>query len=175
MMERRQAMKTDLGLSDVQKSDIRKAMETAHRDRLRKSTDLKIASLDLRSLLRAERVDEKAIGVKLAEVQAAQGGLLKLRVDSALAMKRILTPEQQKKMSEMRGHGGMGRAQRRMQRHGLGDSGQGRMRRPALRPGRPGDDSDFGDPDFDLLDLDEEGDDLGVIHQNIKVKASVSR
>lgn len=102
-MQQRQALKADLGLTDVQKADLLKARETAQRDRLRKSTDLKIASMDLKSLLRAEKVDDKALAAKLAEVQAAQGALLKIRVDSALALKRILTPEQKKKMAQMRG------------------------------------------------------------------------
>jgi Spy/CpxP family protein refolding chaperone len=106
---------------------VRKVVEGARRDRLRKSTDLKIARMDLQSLLRAEKVDEKAIGAKLAEMQAAQGALLKIRVDSALAMKRILTPEQQKKLGEVRRERGMGRPRPQM-RGGRGFS-----------PGREGD------------------------------------
>src|SRR5665647_360851 len=54
MMQRRQAARAELGLTDVQKADIRKARENTRRDRLRKSTDLKIANMDLGSLLRAE-------------------------------------------------------------------------------------------------------------------------
>ena len=125
IMQRRQAVKAELGLTDVQKADLQKAMESNRRDRLRKTTDLKIASLDLTSLLRAEKVDEKAVAAKLAEVQAAQGALLKLRVDTALSMKRILTPEQQKIM-----------AGQRMKMHGMG-RGQGRGERQLRRPGRP--------------------------------------
>ena len=121
IMQRRQAVKAELGLTDVQKADLQKAMESNRRDRLRKTTDLKIASLDLKSLLRAEKVDEKAVAAKLAEVQAAQGALLKLRVDTALSMKRILTPEQQKIM-----------AGQRMKMHGMG-RGQGRGERQLRR------------------------------------------
>lgn len=116
-LQRRRAAIASLGLSEVQQADIRKAREATRRDRLRKSTDLKIASMDLRSLLRSEKVDERAVAAKLVEVQAAQGALLKLRVDAALAMKRILTPEQQKKMSAMRGDRGRGRMRQRMNRH----------------------------------------------------------
>ncbi len=144
-------MAVELGLTDVQQADLRKGMEGARRDRLRKSTDLKIARMDLQSLLRAEKVDEKAVSAKLAEAQAAQGALLKLRVDSALGVKRILTPEQQKKMNEMRDR-------RRM--HWMG--GGSRMR--GSQPGRPrmrhrmG--AGPGERDFDLdpddLDPDDE-------------------
>jgi Spy/CpxP family protein refolding chaperone len=153
-LERRQVLRqkaADLGLTDLQKADIRKAVENSRRERLRKSTDMKIATMDLRSLLRAEKVDEKAVAAKLAEVQAAEGALLKGRVDTVLAMKRILTPEQQKKMGEMRGEGAMGRAQKRMQMRRSFGRGQGRMGRPG--PGGDGDDSEFDE----LLDGDGQG------------------
>jgi Spy/CpxP family protein refolding chaperone len=145
-------MAAELGLTDVQQADMRKVMEGARRDRLRKSTDLKIARMDLQSLLREEKVDEKAVSSKLAEAQAAQGALLKLRVDSALQLKRILTPEQQKRMNEMRDR-------RRMNWM----DGGSRMRRS--QPGRPGTRPRMGagpgEGDFDLdlddLDSDDEG------------------
>lgn len=110
--QERQPVMMMLNLTEVQQAELRKVRETATRDRLRKSTDLRIARMDLRSLMGAEKVDEKAVGAKLAEVQAAQGALLKLRVDTALARKRILTPEQQKKMNGMPGNRGGGREKR---------------------------------------------------------------
>ena len=146
----------ELGLSDAQKADMRKAMEGARRDKLRKSTDLKIARMDLKSLLQAEKVDEKAVAAKLLEAQAAQGALMKIRVDGALALKRILTPEQQKKMGQMRGERGPGRGGQRMKMRNGGGAGEGRGRggrRFAPRPG--GDDSDL-DNDYD--DEDDDGD-----------------
>ena len=133
IMERRQAVKAELGLTDAQKTELQKAMESNRRDRMRKTTDFKIASLDLKSLLRAEKVDEKAVAAKLAEVQAAQGALLKLRVDTALSMKKILTPEQQKKIGQLRGMNRMGQ---RMEMRGMG-RGQGRGERSMRRQARP--------------------------------------
>lgn len=149
-MKARRDIKAELGLTDVQQADIRKAMEAAHRDRLRKSTDLKIANLDLKSLLRAEKIDEKAIAAKLAEAQAAQGALLKLRIDSALAMKRVLTPEQQKKLMELRSENrGQGMRPRMMMR---GRQGMGPHMMPGM--GMRDDDSDL---DLDLEDEDGAG------------------
>jgi Spy/CpxP family protein refolding chaperone len=150
MMQPRRDIKAELGLTEAQQADIRKAMESARRDRLRRSTDLKIANLDLRSLLRAEKVDDKAVAAKLAEAQAAQGALLKLRVDTALAMKRILTPEQQKKFAEIRREQGRMRLGQRMRMRGMMRRGDGPM-----GPGLSDDDSDL-DPDFNL-DPDDEG------------------
>lgn len=154
MQQRRMAMHADLGLTDVQKADLQKLRETSRKDRLRKSTDLKIARLDLHSLLRAEKVDEKAVAAKLAEVSAAQAAMLKLRVDSALAMKRILTPEQQKKMQSMRANRGHQRMNRSLRMKGQGrgnrqDRGRGRMNHP-MGAGPGGDETD--------LDLDLDGD-----------------
>ena len=142
-------MKEALGLTDAQQADLRKVRETAQRDRLRKRTDLRIAAMDLKSLMRADKVDDTAIAAKLAELQAAQGALLKIRVDSALAMKRVLTPEQQKKMAGMRGH----RAGRHMGRrmNGRGAMGPGAGRGHTGRPGgRGGMGRGAGDEDLDL-------------------------
>jgi Spy/CpxP family protein refolding chaperone len=161
-MKPRRDIKAELGLTDVQRADIRKARENARRERLRKSTDLKIANLDLKSLLRAEKVDEKAIATKLAEAQAAQGALLKLRVDTALAMKRILTPEQQKKLEEIRGENGRNRMGRRMMRRGMrmhGMNGPGAMG-PHMMPGMRDDDSE--------LDLEDEDGAAPVLHGDIR-------
>jgi len=151
-MKPRRDVRAELGLSDVQKADIRKSVEGARRERLRKSTDLRIAQMDLRSLLRAEKVDEKAVASKLAEIQTAQGALMKVRVDSVLAMKRILTPEQQKTISELRQGRGHGVLRHRMNRNGMGRGG---LR--GLRGSGPGDDDADDDEDFDLLDLTGEG------------------
>ena len=160
-MAPRRDIKAELGLTDVQQTEIRKAMETAHRERLRKSTDLKIANLDLRSLLRAEKVDEKAIAAKLAEAQAAQGALLKLRIDSALAMKRVLTPEQQKKLAEIRGELGRHRMGGRMMKRGMQMRGmRGGGKGPHMMPGMPGDDSD--------LDFENEDGAPPLIHGDLR-------
>jgi Spy/CpxP family protein refolding chaperone len=157
-MKARRDIKAELGLTDVQQADIRKAMETAHRDRLRKSADLKIAKFDLKLLLRAEKVDEKAVAAKLAEAQTAEGALMKLRVDTVLAMKRILTPEQQKKLQEIRGANGRQRMGQRMKMHGM--NGHGPMGQ--MMPGMRDDNSDLD------LNLDDEDGTAGIVHGGIK-------
>lgn len=160
-MRQRRDLKAELGLTEVQQADLRKAGEAAQKDRILKSAAARVASMELKALLRADKVDEKAVAAKLAEVQAARGALVKVRVDQALAMKRILTPEQQKKVQSMRGARGhrMGRgAQRgRMNRGGhpgaMGKTqgpgaGRGRMGRPAGHPG--GDDLELQLDDQDI-------------------------
>ncbi|MEO5761682.1 MAG: Spy/CpxP family protein refolding chaperone [Vicinamibacteria bacterium] len=102
LMKRRAERKAELGITDAQEADIKKVRETTSRDRRGKASELKAARKDLQTLLRADTVDEQAVNAKLTEIQAAQSAMMKIRVDSTLAMKRILTPEQRKKMAEMR-------------------------------------------------------------------------
>jgi len=176
-MQRRQAAKAELGLTDVQQADLRKAKESARRDRLRKSTDLKIARMDLQSLLRAEKVDEKAVAAKLAEAQAAEGALMKLRVDTVLAVKRILTPEQQKKLAQMRGERGRQGMGQRMKMRGMkmmnkmqGMNGRGPMGQRMMK-GRPGMQPGMQDDDLDLDledDLENEDGMADLLHGDIR-------
>jgi len=163
-MRQRRDLKAELGLTDVQQADLRKAREAGQKDRILKQAAARVARMELKSLLRAEKVDEKAVAAKLAEVQAAQGALLKIRVDQSLAMKRILTPEQQKKLQSMRGDRAGRRMGRAMGRHMMRGSmnrgghpgamgkaqgpgaGRGRMGRPAGHPG--GDELELDDQDI---------------------------
>lgn len=156
-MHRRRDLKAELGLTDVQQADLRKAREAGQKDRVLKQAAARVARMELKSLLRADKVDEKAVAAKLAEVQAAQGALLRIRVDQALAMKRILTPEQQQKLQSIRGDRGhrRGRAalRGRMNRgghpgamgHGRGaGAGRGRMGHPMGQGG--GDEPELDEP-----------------------------
>lgn len=102
MKERHAAFKAELGLTEAQETDLKKAHESAREERHRISTGLRASRAELRTLLEAEKVDEAAVNAKVAEVQAGESALVKLRVDSILSAKRILTPEQQKKLAEAR-------------------------------------------------------------------------
>lgn len=154
-MRQRRDLKAEIGLTDVQQADLRKAREAGQKDRILKQAAARVARMELQSLLRADKVDEKAVAAKLAEVQAAQGALLKIRVDQALAMKRILTPEQQKKLQSIRGDRGhrMGRAtmRGRMNRGGHpGARGQGRGAGAGRgRMGHPMGQGGVDEPEFD--------------------------
>jgi len=132
----RRAPGAGLDLTEAQRAELRQNADAVRRERLIKNTDLRVARLDLRSLLRAKNVDEEAIAAKLADVQAAQGALLKVRVDSALAMRKILTPEQQKRMTNMRGDRVNDRMRRSLRDRGRHRTGRGRTSAPrAQAPG----------------------------------------
>jgi len=169
------APRVRLDLSDTQRAEIQKSREAARREGLIKRTDLRVAQMDLRSLLRADKVDDQAIAKKLAEVQAAQGALLKLRVDSALALKKILTPEQQKLLREnrgRRGHASMGErgnrrhAPRPRGMHGRPGRGGVPMGEAGLDPADPDLDPDF-DLDTDVTAFDFEDAFLDLAHGQV--------
>jgi Spy/CpxP family protein refolding chaperone len=93
-------MKAELGLSDEQDAQLRKLHQDQRKAQIRRRADLQIARMELQELLAAKTVDEKAIAVKVKEI-TDQGALgLKSHVDTQLAVRKVLTPEQLEKMKQ---------------------------------------------------------------------------
>lgn len=71
-------------------------------------SDLRIASLDLRKLMRADRPDPRAIDAQIDRIASLRATLHKAQVASMLDARALLTPAQQKLMRErhlgMMGH-----------------------------------------------------------------------
>lgn len=132
-----------LGLTEQQKAQIEKLRVDQRRAAIKRRADRQLAQLDLRELLNAQTVDEKAVGLRIKELSDLHAAELKARVDHQLAMKKILTPEQQEKMKQMRAN-----------RPGRGAGmGRGMMRGP--RPGRPAPGGPIGDEPEDDEPLGE--------------------
>ena len=153
MKERREAFKADLALTDAQSADIQKMREASRQSRQANRAAMQAARNDLRTLLSAEVVDERAVNAKVAEIQAAEGARVRLGVDSVLSLKRILTPEQQKKMAERREQRQANRARMGAKGQRLGDRLRQRMqkRRGVAGQGIDGlgldaDDFEFAEP-----------------------------
>jgi Spy/CpxP family protein refolding chaperone len=97
---------------------------------------MQVKRIELNDLLRADKPDRTAIDRKLAEVNAAQAASEKANIDHQLAMRSLLTPEQQAKVKTMmqdrpgmgpgRGPGGPG---------GPGRGGRGPQAQPQKQPG----------------------------------------
>jgi len=119
-------MKDELGLTDEQASQLRKLHNEQRRAAIRRRADLRIARMDLDELMNAASVDEKALSAKMKEIGDLEGAALKARVDSRLALRKVLTPDQLAKMKEMRPAPGRERGFR------------GRQGRPPMRPGPGG-------------------------------------
>jgi Spy/CpxP family protein refolding chaperone len=136
-------MKQELGLSDAQVTQIRKLHLDQRKAAIKRRADAQLARIELQELMQAPTVDEKAVALRVKEISDIQAANIKARVDTMLAMKKILTPEQQEKMKQL--HRG------RMQGPGMGPDGEGRgmMRR---RMGPPPRDDEGNEPNREPQD-----------------------
>ena len=133
-------LQREIGLSDEQAAQMRRLRSEERKQAIRRRADLAIARMELEEALDAPSVDEKLVGTRVRAVSDLQAAEVRARADRRLAMRKMLTPEQQGKLKQlMRERGGA---------HGAGWRG-GRSRRPARGampegaggpPGDPGED-----------------------------------
>jgi Spy/CpxP family protein refolding chaperone len=79
---------------------------------IRHRADVAIARLELEELMDAKTVDEKAVAAKVKAISDLEAAALKARTDERLAMRRLLTPEQQEKLTQLAPRGWRGRGAR---------------------------------------------------------------
>jgi len=119
----------ELGLSDAQKSQIHQTMLDTRKKNIDVEAKLKLAGIELHELMRAETPDQAKINVKISEVSKLRETLMRNGIETKLAVHKILTPEQRKKLQESRG-AMFGRG-----RHGARHfGGPGMMRRGGFGP-----------------------------------------
>ena len=112
-------VRTALGLSDEQVARLHKIGVDAQKASVQTRADMQLRRIELRELMRADNPDQSAIMAKLDEVNALQGKMQKQRVETLLAARSVLTPEQLKKVKTLMenrragGPGGEGIMQRR--------------------------------------------------------------
>ncbi len=119
----------NLKLSDSQKKDFETVNSDFAKKRVEQQAKVKVAGIELHSLLQSDNPDRSAIEKKINEISDLQAQNRMLRVDHWFAVNKILTPDQQKIWKEvlerpMRGRcaGRMGRmngAGTMMQRGGM--------------------------------------------------------
>jgi len=130
----------ELGLSDAQKSQIHQALLDTRKKNIDVEAKLKLAGIELHELMRAEAPDQAKINVKIGEVSRLRETLMRNRIETRLAVQKILTPEQRQKMQELR-PAMFGRG-----RHGAHlFGGPGMMRRGGFGPH----DDDIEAPEFE--------------------------
>ncbi len=95
-------LRQELGITDEQAAKIRQESLDFKKAEIRLRADMELKSLDLHSLLSAEKPDRAAIYRSLQEVSAAQMASEKARIDHHLATRELLTPAQTQKLREMR-------------------------------------------------------------------------
>lgn len=108
-----------LGLTEEQQEALREQRE-GHREKIRSLMEtLRDKKAQLRVELEKEEVDKEKIDSLINEIKPLLGGQIELRVEGALAMKEILTPEQYKKFQEF----AKKKRKRGQRRKGFGNKG----------------------------------------------------
>lgn len=100
-----QHLRQALSLTDAQVERLRSLRMEQRKEGVRRHAELRVKRMELKELLTAKDVDEKAIDVKVKEVSDLQAASLRARVASRLAFRKVLTPEQQQKFRELREQG----------------------------------------------------------------------
>lgn len=94
-------LQAELGLTAEQAAQMQKARADGRKQAIRQRADLAIARLELEELMTAPVVDQKAIDAKVAAISGLEAAGLKARTDQRLALRKMLTPEQQEKMKQL--------------------------------------------------------------------------
>lgn len=121
------SMRQQLGITDEQVAKFHQQSEDFQKAGIQNRATMQIKRMELNDLLRADKPDRAAIDRKLAEVNAAQAASEKANIDHMLAMRSLLTPDQQAKLKQM--------MQNRPDPGGpMGPGGPGRRRPPQPQP-----------------------------------------
>lgn len=103
--ERRRELAKQLELTPEQRDKLEVIRDRQQRMGIEQRAKIHIARLDLRTLLRAEKPDRRALEAKVDEISRMQAQLGKARVGMLLDMRAVLTPEQQQKLRSLRNGG----------------------------------------------------------------------
>ncbi|HKC12371.1 MAG TPA: periplasmic heavy metal sensor [Vicinamibacteria bacterium] len=116
-----------VGLSDAQVTQLKKLWSDQRKLAIRRRADTAIARMEMEELMDGPSIDEKALNAKVKELSDLQAATLRSRVDAQLALRKVVSPEQQQKLRgllrERRGRGGEGSPARGERRPGPGGPG----------------------------------------------------
>jgi len=106
----------ELGLSDAQQDRIAALHDAEARAGVRAEADARLAELDLARLLERDEDDAAAVAAAVARVAAARADLLRAHVEMIRGARRVLSPEQRRKLGRLgppaQGPGGPHRGER---------------------------------------------------------------
>ena len=126
----------DQEITDEQVARFHQQNEDFMKSGIQNRATMQVKRMELNDLLRADKPDRAAIDRKLAEVNAAQAASEKANIDHQLAMRSLLTPDQQAKVKEMMQNGqGMGPGRGPGGPGGPGRGGRGPQAQPQKQPG----------------------------------------
>jgi Spy/CpxP family protein refolding chaperone len=90
----RQAVAERLGLTAEQRAEMQKVGVAFRKEHIRQRAELQVARLELRELLTAAAIDDKAVLAKAQEISQLQSAQTRRMIEHRLAVAKILTPEQ---------------------------------------------------------------------------------
>lgn len=100
----RRGMNDALGLTDQQTAEIGRLRSEERKAAIRRRADIAIAKQELRELLTAPTLDEKAVSAKVKQLSAQHGAGVQASADRLLARRRVLTPEQLETLARLPPH-----------------------------------------------------------------------
>ena len=95
----------ELDLTPQQIEKMKASREAQQRKAIQARADIQLARLDLRKLMQADKPDGRAIEAQIDRIAGLRAGMEKSRVSAMLDFRASLTPEQQKKLKELRERG----------------------------------------------------------------------
>ncbi|MBZ5552499.1 MAG: periplasmic heavy metal sensor [Acidobacteriia bacterium] len=134
---RDQNLRAKLGVTDEQYAKLRTAFLNSARTAIKNKADLRIKRLELASLMDADKVDHAQVDLKINEISALQGALLKNQIQTRLTVKETLTADQLNKLHEWRQAQMKRFGEERMQQRMGMMRGSGRMGVGPRGPGAP--------------------------------------
>lgn len=126
----------DLGLTPDQEKTLRDLRTEFAKESVRRTAEIRVARIELDSLLEQERWDLAQIEPKVKQIAALEGDLRAVRIKTLAAGRALLTPQQLEKLKQvghrmrsMGGPGGMG--------HGMRGPGAAGTPAPGGPPAQP--------------------------------------
>jgi Spy/CpxP family protein refolding chaperone len=90
-----------LNLDDRQKKMLDEIKSRIMKETIRKMADIRIAQIELRDLIKQDPLDMKAVEAKIKQIAAMKSDLGISHIRAFEEIKKILTPEQRKKLMDM--------------------------------------------------------------------------
>ena len=92
----------ELKLTDEQKDQIRQIFLDTRKKNIDLEAKLKLGRIELHELMTADTPDQKKIDAQISALSQLHEAKMRVRIESLLAIQKLLTPEQRKKAKELR-------------------------------------------------------------------------
>jgi Spy/CpxP family protein refolding chaperone len=125
--EGRRPFEQQLGLSPEQVTQMERLRDEFAKTQVKRRAEVSVAHIELRELMRAPQLDDKAIVAKAKVLGDLQALDTRARIEHRLAMAKVLTPEQRAKAHGLLAERHRGRA---FGHRGFFGGGPGRAGRP---------------------------------------------